>query len=176
MPVSMRLALVSALTAVLLGALAWLIQRGKPEVLDGAAGAISPEKISAVLTVAVGIAMIAGGLWQSFTVQSYGPLIISLLGAAIGGFMAPSLTHMHDVRWSEGGVDGPSKMFGPTLGTARAKIQWQDVVRTGTTITGYWYLETKDRRRIYWSYLYKGNEAFSVAIRAKCPRIALPSC
>jgi len=175
MPSSARIALTCTLIALLLGALAWLIQRGKPERLDGAAGTISPEKISAVATVLVGIAMIVAGIWFSLAGKGYGPLILTWLGGAIGGFMAPSLTHMHDVRWSEDGVDGPSKMFGPTLGTARTRILWQDVVRTGATITGYWYIEAKDRHRIYWSYLYKGNGAFSAAIRAKCPRVTLPS-
>lgn len=175
MSITARLALVLALTALLLSALAWLIRRGKPERLDGAAGTISAEKVSAGVTVLSGTAMIAVGVWLSLCGQGYGPLVLALLGAAIAGFMAPSLTHMHDVQWTEDGVEGPSQMFGPTLGTARNRIRWNDVVRTGATITGHWYLETEDRHRIYWSYLYKGNGTFVAAIRTKCPSIAVPS-
>jgi hypothetical protein len=175
MPAAARLALVAAVTALLLGALAWFIQRGKPERLDGAVGAISPEKISAAVTVVVGIAMMVVGVWQSLAGHGYEPLLLLLVGAAIAGFMAPSLTHMHDLQWSEDGVAGPSKMFGPTLGVARTRIRWPDIVKTGATITGYWYIETNDRRRIYWSYLYKGNGAFAAALRRKCPGVTVPS-
>ena len=75
MPVLARIALVSTLTALLLGALAWLIQQGKPERLDSDAGVISPEKISAGVTVLAGIAMIVAGVWLSIAGNGYGPLI-----------------------------------------------------------------------------------------------------
>jgi hypothetical protein len=42
MPVMARLALVSALTALIPGALAWLIKRGTPERLEGVSGIINP--------------------------------------------------------------------------------------------------------------------------------------
>ena len=65
-------------------------------------------------------------------------------------------------------------MFGPTLGAARTQIQWADIVRTGKTATSYWFVETSDGRRIYWSYLYKGYRAFVGYLRTRCPDLVLP--
>jgi hypothetical protein len=167
----MRLALVSAVTAVVLGMLARVIRSRKPLVeLNGISGTITPEKISAVFTVVGGGAMAAGGLgaFVAGTVDGTG-LVVAFIGLAIAGFMAPSLTHMHDVHWSERMIAGPARTFGPTLGLARATITWGDVVRTGSTMTGYRYVETLDGRRVYWSFLYKGNATLEAAIAARCP-------
>lgn len=172
MPVWMRLVLVSAVTAVVLGVLARTIRSGKPHELEGLSGTITPEKGSALFTVVGGGAMAVGALaaFVAGTVDGIG-LVVALMGLAIGGFMAPSLTHMHDVHWSEGVIEGPSRMFGPTLGLARTSIAWGDVVRSGSTMTGYRYVETLDGRRVYWSYLYKGNATLEEAIALRCPRL-----
>lgn len=96
---------------------------------------------------------------------------VALLGAAIAGFMAPSVTSIHAVHWNDRGVEGPAKMFGPTLGTARTEIEWQDIVKTGKTITGYWYVESGDGRRVYWSFMYKGYGALVLALRSHRPSL-----
>jgi hypothetical protein len=170
MPVWIRLALVSALIVVVLGVVAHVIRSGKPLQLSDGSGTITPEKSSAVFTVISGGAMAAlgFGLFLAGTVNEIG-LVAGCMGLAIGGFMAPSLTHMHDVHWSEGVIEGPSRMFGPTLGLARTSIAWSDVVRTGSTMTGYRYVETLDGRRVYWSYLYTGNATLEAALALRCP-------
>jgi len=176
MPMWLRLALVSALTALVLGGLAQLITRGKPVTLDGTSGSITPEKTSAAVTVTIGAGVAVAGLWLFLDGHNgFAPLALALAGAAIAGFMAPSLGHRHDVRWTDEVVEGPSRLLGPTLGLARNAIPWRDIVATGATLTGYWYVETRDRRRVYWSFLYQGNQAFAAAIRAHCPSVTVPS-
>jgi hypothetical protein len=114
---------------------------------------------------------VAGG-WAVLTHHGdWGAVAVACMGAAIAGFMAPSLIHVHDVQWTADVVEGPSRLFGPTLGAARTSIAWHEIARTGVTGTGYWYVEARDGRRVYWSYLYKGNEALAAAIRARCPEL-----
>jgi hypothetical protein len=97
------------------------------------------------------------------------------VGLGIAGFMSPSLTSVHKVTWGEDGIEGPSNLFGPTLGLRRTDISWSDIARTGTTMTSYWFVEALDGRRVYWSYLYKGHGALSAFISAKRPDLALPA-
>ena len=177
MPVWTRLALVMALTAALLTLLANFIRSGRPAALDKVSGTITPEKISACVTVFVGAAMaIAGGFAVLTNHGDLGAVAVAGMGVAIAGFMAPSLTHVHDVQWTADVVEGPSRLCGPTLGSARTSIAWHDIARTGVTVTGYWYVEARDGRRVYWSYLYKGNEALAASIRARCPELRRASC
>jgi hypothetical protein len=172
MPAWTRLALVAALTAVALTLLAKFIRSGRPAALDKVSGTITPEKISACVTVVVGAGMAVGGGWAVLTDHGdWGVVAVACMGVAIAAFMAPSLTHVHDVQWGAEVVEGPSRLFGPTLGAARTSIAWHDIARTGVTTTGYWYVEARDGRRVYWSYLYKGNEALAAAVRARCPEL-----
>jgi hypothetical protein len=53
MPAWTRLALAAALTAVVLTLLAKFIRCGRPAALDEVSGTITPEKISACVTVVV---------------------------------------------------------------------------------------------------------------------------
>ena len=64
-----------------------------------------------------------------------------------------------------------AKMFGLTLGAARTEIAWSDIVRAGRTMTGYWYVESGDGRRVYWSYLCAGCDALWQALRGHCPTL-----
>jgi hypothetical protein len=98
----------------------------------------------------------------------------ALFGLAIAGFMSPSVTSIHAVHWSERGIEGPAKLFGPTLGIARAQIAWSDIAKSGKTITGYWYVESTDGRRVYWSYLYKGYGALMSVLQARHPELQFP--
>jgi hypothetical protein len=136
---------------------------------------IRPELWTAWATVLIGSLMLVVALW-AVTIENGGwaAAAVALLGAAIAGFMAPSVTSLHAVRWNENGIEGPAKMFGLTLGVARTEIAWADIVRTGVTTTGYWYVESTDGRRVYWSYLYKGYGALVRALRRQCPTLRLP--
>lgn len=172
----MAAGLVALITVLLIGLLSRAIARGRPKSKQADAGAIAPERLSAIFTVLFGlglfvvgvVAVLAGG--QGLL----GGAAAIAVGAVIGGFMAPSLTDLHIVRWTAEGVEGPSKTFGLTLGIKRTMIRWRDIRRTGKTMTGYWYVESEDRRRVYWSYLYKGYGAFVKALTEHCPALALP--
>lgn len=165
---------IAGLTAVTVAALAWLISRLRPRRLDGDAGTIVPERWTAAFTVLGGLAFAAVGVLALLAGDWMPGLACILMGLACAGFMAPSLTDFHRVRWTAEGVEGPSRMFGPTLGIARAEIAWREVAMTGKTITGYWFIQADDGRRIYWSYLYRGFGAFVASLVAHCPNVELP--
>jgi hypothetical protein len=135
-------------------------------VLPDGSSRITPGKKSAGVVVAVAMALIGVGIWLAITAWpsgavasavAGGPLIAA--GMLLGGFMAPSLTHLHDLVWDMNHVEGPSRIFGLTLGLQRETIAWSDFVRLGSTWTGYDFAESADGRRIYWSYLYSGHGA-----------------
>jgi hypothetical protein len=156
-------------TPIVISVLSGVIGKGPPERLQQGSGTISPERISAALTVSIGAMVAAGGIVALFAglwTVGAGTMVI---GLCLGGFMAPSLTHVHDVSWRPEGVEGPSTLFGPTLGLKRESIAWADIVTTGVTSTGYWFVQAADRRRVYWSYLYKGHRALVDALLAHRP-------
>lgn len=159
-------AIVSGGTPLLIMLLARVLGQSRPLALDGESGAISPDRISAILTVAFGSLMLIGGIAYGFA-EPRAWLVatgVALFGLAIGGFMSPSLTHVHDVFWDAEGIEGPSSLFGPTLGLSRTKIAWGDIVSVGETVTSYWFVQSSDRRRVYWSYLYKGHQTLAAAM------------
>jgi len=155
--------------------LSWLLRRARPAALDEKHGAIMPDRWSAWLTLIGGLLMFGIGTWATLNLNGgWAVALVALFGVAIAGFMAPSTTAVHIVNWSEKGIQGPCRLFGPTLATKRTEIAWTDIVSAGKTITGYWYVESNDGRRVYWSYLYKGYGALTVAIRTHCPSLRLP--
>ena len=86
MPVWTRLALVTALTAVALTLLAKFIRCGRPAALDGVSGTITPEKISAGVTVVVGAGMAVAGGWAVLTHHGdWGVVTVAGMGVAIAG-------------------------------------------------------------------------------------------
>ena len=99
---------------------------------------------------------------------------MALLRLGAAGFMLPSLTSVHRVTWDEESVEGPSNLFGPTLGLRRTRMLWRDISRTETTMTGYWFVESRDGRRVYWSYLYKGHGALDTFLYMKRPDLERP--
>ena len=146
----------------------------KPAAGNALSGRIAPGKRSAWFTVLGGGTMVIAGM--VCLVMDFVPVLgglLALFGAIIAGFMAPSLTSRCDVYWTDAGVQGPSKLFGPALGAARTSIGWPDIVKTGKSATGYWYVEGSDGSRIYWSYLYPGYRALTAALRLHCPHVVL---
>jgi hypothetical protein len=162
------------ITVLVLSGLVWLGNKSKPVMLEEGQGAIRPGRASAWFTVIVGSLMCIGALWISALVPNgSGALAIAIFTAAIAGFMAPSVTSIHAVFWNDKGIEGPAKLFGPTLGRARTEITWTEIVKTGKTVTGYWYVESSDRRRVYWSYLYKGYGELISELQRRCPSLQL---
>lgn len=154
----------------------WMRNRGKhakPKFLENQSGTIAPGKLSAWLTVIIGSIMVVGGVLLLFVPDALGVALgLIAMGGAIAGFMSPSLTSMHDLNWTDTHVEGPSNLFGPTLGKRRTTINWTDITKTGTTATSYTYIESNDGRRIYWSYLYRGHGVFEDTLLQKCPHLA----
>jgi len=136
-------------------------------------GTIRPGMASAVFTVVGGIGMAVLGVVIAAS-RDRAALLLTVVGVAIAGFMAPSLTSVHAVHWNADAIEGPSNRFGPTLGAKRATIPWHAIVKTGATLTGYWFVESYDKRRVYWSYLYKGHGKLAAALRDRCPGLRLP--
>lgn len=167
--------LIAALTAVIVAGLSWVLGRSKPKALSGQRGTIRPERWSAWITVIFGMMMFVVALVFLFYGNGgWGAAASAAFGGAIAGFMVPSVTSVHAVNWDAIEIDGPSKTFGPTLGFARTQIKWTDIAATGKTITGYWFVESSDGRRIYWSYLYKGHGSLTLALQRHCPSLLLP--
>jgi hypothetical protein len=157
-------------TAGAIALISWALRQAKPSVLSDTAGAIEPEKMTAWLTVIGGCVMSLAGLYGFlFQAASSGGVVITLLGLGAAGFMSPSLTSVHKVTWDDESVEGPSNLFGPTLGLRRTRMLWGDIARTGTTVTGYWFVESRDDRRVYWSFLYKGHGALAAVLHTKRP-------
>jgi hypothetical protein len=135
------------------------LRRAKPWRSSETSGTIRPDRWSASFAIAVGLAFMTVGLLGVVTgaeATAAEPLVI-LIGATVTGFMAPSLTSVHAVSWDEFGIEGPCSLFGLTLGTRRTLVRWAEIARTGKIATGYWFVESQDGRRVYWSYLYTGH-------------------
>jgi hypothetical protein len=169
-----RLISTAVLVLVITGGFVWLTERAKPNTLTGQNGMIKPEIWSAWITVVIGVLMFLSGLvFLVYQGGDWTAVVLALLGAAIAGFMVPSVTSVHRVNWDEVGIEGPSRTFGLTLGLARTSIRWSDIEAVGSTITGYWFVQSRDGKRIYWSYLYKGYRSLNLALKRNCPSIAL---
>lgn len=172
---SLRPFLIAALPALIIAALSWLLGRSKPKALSGQRGTIRPERWSAWITIILGALMFTLGIvFLLYEDGGWGAIATAALGAAMAGFMAPSITSVHAVNWNATVIEGPSRTFGLTLGLSRAEINWTDIATTGKTMTGYWFVESNDGRRVYWSYLYKGYSALTLVLRRKCSSVELP--
>ena len=165
-----RIVTVVVTTGTITIASSWLRRRSKPaELADDGSGRITPGKMSAALVVMFGLLLSAtgcAGIWSGQV--AIGSFMLAV-GAVLAFFMAPSLTHWHDVIWTDTTIEGPSRMFGPSLGRVRTQIRWDEIARTGSTVTGYTFVETTDRRRVYWSYLYRGFAIFEERLQLYRP-------
>jgi hypothetical protein len=145
-----------------------------PQSELGSDGNITPGKISAAVVTFFGVAIAMIGIVSFF----YGALTIGLIclvsGVALTIFMWPSLTGMHDVSWNSTDVSGPCRLFGPSLGRSRTIIRWDEIASTGKTATSYWFIQSRDGRRIYWSYLYPGYGRFVDSLLLNRPQMVLP--
>jgi hypothetical protein len=148
--------------------------RRPPHRTWGANGTISPGKVSALFVTVAGIGVLGLGITMSFNDNLAEGVPCAGVGFVLALFMAPSLTHMHDVSWTDAGVEGPSRLFGPGLGLSRTSITWDHIDAVGATITSYWFVQSNDGRRVYWSYLYPGYGAFTKRLRLKRPDLTLP--
>lgn len=148
--------------------------RRPPDKLSTVEGSITPGKISAAAITLLGVALAILGLASLLNGVAMPGVICSAIGIALAAFMSPSLVHIHDVSWDMTGVNGPCRLFGPTLGRPRTHIRWEDITAAGKTATSYWFIQSNDGRRVYWSYLYPGYGHFVENIRSRLPHLTLP--
>ncbi|QNA85209.1 hypothetical protein G4G27_15285 [Sphingomonas sp. So64.6b] len=145
-----------------------------PQSELGTDGNITPGKISAAVITFFGVAMVMIGIALIFFGVLAAGFICLLPGIALIIFMGSSLSGMHDVSWNSTNVSGPSRLFGPSLGRSRTTIRWDEIVSTGKTTTSYWFIQSRDGRRIYWSYLYPGYGRFVDSLLLNRPQMMLP--
>jgi len=168
----LHVAIVAALTALTLFAIRKAGARRQPAGRGPGRGRISPGKISAALVVLVALALLAGGVATLARGEAGLGALLVAVALPLGLFMAPSLSHRHDVHWDSDGMSGPDRTFGLTLGWTTTRIAWRDIAGTGRTATGYDYVESRFGTRIYWSYLYPGHGFLEQAIAM---RVANPA-
>lgn len=137
-------------------------------------GNITPGKISALAVTIFGIAIAVFGIVSVFEAEFARAIVCSGIGFPMAIFMAPSITHLHDVRWDSKEVNGPCRLFGLSLGLSRTSISWDEIKSTGKTITGYWFIQSRDGRRVYWSYLYPGYGRFVDNLLFHRPSLKIP--
>jgi len=171
----MGTAIIAILTAMIVGWMYAYSRNTKPASFDSTSGLIKPGKTSAWLCVTFfGTLFIAAVIALFVTDEKILYTSLAIMSLVFFGFMVPSLGDWHDVSWSENGIKGPCKMFGPSLSRKTTFIKWGEITATGITVTQYWYIETKDKRRIYWSYLYRGHTTYLEALRRNRPALKLP--
>lgn len=162
---------------VMLISVGWSIanHRRAPYRCSDTGGTITPGKWSAAIVVTIAVALFAAG---AVTLGRDGDGAtgsgLMMVGAALVLFMGGSLSHAHDLTWTDAMIEGPSRLFGPGLARSRTSMHWREIVRAGKTITGYWYIQSHDGRRIYWSFLYPGYGQFVDRLRARRPDVTLP--
>jgi hypothetical protein len=130
---------VNEITALVMKGLSSLMRRSKPLALNEASGTIRPDRSSAWISITIGAACIFGAaLGMIFDVVPWPVALVgAFCGALLAGFMAPSVTSVHAVHWNETGMEGPCTTFGPTLGTRRTLMRWEEILQSGKTGTGY---------------------------------------
>jgi hypothetical protein len=173
-----RFAVIPSLAALVTVAIYLSTAQERLKSIDLHSGEMSPSKVGAAFSILLGLYVCACATrllvpGVSLPTRLEGVSVI-VLGVAIAGLMAPSLMSIHAVKWSDDGVEGPAMSIGPMLGFTRTTIAWPDIRRTGKTLTGYWFIEDGNRRRVYWHYLYRGHERFAVALECRCSGLALP--
>jgi hypothetical protein len=138
-------------------------------------GTIRPPLLRAWLGTLFGLVMLLIALWAAIASHNADvAAALAFLGLVFVGASAPQVAWDHKVRWNQIGIEGPDKMFGLTLGPTRTEIAWSDIVRSGRTQTGYSYVESRDGRRVHWSYLYAGYEALTRELQRQCPSLFGP--
>jgi hypothetical protein len=141
------------------------------ETLEPRSGIVRPPLLSVWFGTLFGLLMIVAAVWAAM-INSYDmTAALGFLGIVFAVAAAPQVIWRHEVHWNQKKIEGPAKMFGLTLGSARTEIAWSDIVRAGRTMTGYWYVETSDGKRVYWSYLCAGCGALIRAVRGHCPTL-----
>jgi hypothetical protein len=152
-----------------------IMRRGKPKACDGHSVTIAPDKCVCIAMIAGGTVILGLAIWLAvFQHVLLTAVPLALLGLACMLTPLRSFTDLHDVIWSEAAIEGPSKVSGLTLGRTRALIGWHDVKRVGYAISGNWFVEAADGRRVYWTPIHRGFGRLVDTIKILRPDLKLP--
>ena len=65
------------------------------------------------------------------------------------------------IVWDKSSVAGPSSNIVMRFWYKRNKIKWNEIVKRGSVAKNIFFVETEDKRRVYWSNRYHGYSAFN---------------
>jgi len=171
MSLETALAIISLAACLLIAGFAIYNLLNRPNTNDVGNKVVSHSVSIAIFTVSGGLIMAVlssvGLLGMFGNIEPDGWIAILLplvMGLLISGFMVPSLSPRHDIYWNNETLEGPNKLFGPSLRGTRVKLNWKDIVSKGTVATGYSYIEISSGERIYFSPYSNGLESFHAKI------------
>jgi len=118
--------------------------------------------------------LFAGGIFFMFDEKQYilGTFSVLLGGAISLVFLMPLLSKDH-VVWNGKYVEGPSGKYRQIFKQQKTRIMWSDIAVRGTVMSGYWYIQAEDCRKIHWNHHYAGYRAFDDAVVKNCPALAI---
>ncbi len=153
--------------------------RGRHARYHPEGGSIRPDGLQAWVVVLVSAALTLLSLAWFIYGGGAGAIFCGLMSGTLLAFAAQPVSALQIVRWTSDGIEGPCQLFGFMLGSRRASLRWEELARSGKVTFGqsgmsYWYVEARDRRRIYWHSGYRGWGDFARALREHCPELELP--
>lgn len=101
------------------------------------------------------------------------PLVLLGLFCAIG--ILPALSQIQNLKWDNQTIEGPSKVYGQFMGIKRAEIAWSSIMEIGFQKGPYFFIETIQGTRIYWSPAYSGFEHFESTLKKRRPKLDWPN-
>ena len=168
-----HMALSGVLTFIVMSGLYWLARRARPMHRDDVSGSIRPNPIAIGLGLIVGLGVSLSAFWASaFANAGFPALAVSAGFAVLSALLVPSFLSVSILRWDAHGIEGPGKAIWPPW--SRNRIAWVEIVGGGSVFGGYNYVEAEDGRRVYWTDLYSGTDAFIQALVEHCPPVELP--
>ncbi len=150
-----------------------VIARLKPKKDASGLAVIVPNRLYMLF-----IGLVGGGLYYFVLyVIPVENMYFVVIGGSIGIILAfaalcPLMTDLN-VRWNNRYVEGPAKVwFGFQL-PQRTDFLWTEICDTGITRSTYWYVETYDGERVYFSRFYSGHTYFTRALQENCPDVEI---
>lgn len=163
---------IAIVTALIIG---WISKKNytNQNLTNDAEGRTKPNKLLSIVCIIGSVCFSILGFYTAFVedigISGWGLGIGFLIGSIV---FVMSLSPKHQLHWTTEHVEGASKLFYGFLMFERTRIEWKDVVETGSTFSGYTYIQTSDGRRIYWNFLQKGSNTFEGHLLSRCPNIS----
>lgn len=155
----------SLVTALLLGFLARLALRGRPDALDHATHRIRPSR-----PIFIGLALgccALGGFALYAAAYHGGGIAAVCVGAPFtffGLLTFGALSPRFDVTWDPNGLSGPTNSWMPPFGPSRGAMDFVDIAEAGVDRLGSLYVQDAAGKRIRWNEYYSGHGALAEQI------------